>query len=214
MSLPMACGTTVETVPPAMRFTSLPQRRTSQGTLRIGLAWSGNPHHNRDRERSIPLEALMPLFAVPGCSWVSLQVGPAALAMQQAGVAIEQPVFGDFFDTAAVIDTLDLVLSVDSAVAHLAASQGVPTWILLPFVADWRWLRPTPEIVSEANNPWYPKATIFRQTVLPNGESQAELWKPVITEVAARLLEMMRVSAAETLPSPVPAISSSIGVDE
>jgi Tfp pilus assembly protein PilF len=119
--------------------------------LRIGLAWLGNASHARDRERSIPPKALMPLFELAHCEWVSLQADGAAAQLQQSGINIAQPPLYDFLDTANVIDTLDLVLAVDTAVAHLAASQGVPTWILLPYVADWRWLRPTSTITGTTN---------------------------------------------------------------
>ena len=98
---------------------------------------------------------------------------------------MEQPLLRDFLDTAKVIDTLDVVLCVDSAVAHLAASQGARTWILLPYVADWRWMRPG-HVVS----PWYPEAQLFRQTRLPGGEAQSELWKPVIGDVGNALIAL------------------------
>jgi len=103
-----------------------------------------------------------------------------------AGISIEQPTRQDFFDTAHVIDTLDVVISVDTAVVHLAASQGVDTWILLASVADWRWLHPSEQIIG-CGRPWYPRARIFRQQKLPDGRSQSELWEPVITEAAHAL---------------------------
>jgi Flp pilus assembly protein TadD len=185
MSLPAAFHTSIDTIPPPRRFTPAAtfQQRTPQ--LRIGLAWAGNTNHARDRERSIPTDALAPLFALPNCEWISLQADGAAAKLQPS-VNIIQPALYDFLDTANLIDTLDLVLVADTAVAHLAASQGAPTWVLLPFVADWRWLRPTSAITG-ATNPWYPEARIFRQTVLPNGEPQSDLWHPVIAEVTRAL---------------------------
>jgi Tfp pilus assembly protein PilF len=189
MSLPAALGTTMDTVPAAMRFTSSASNQRlqlNQQTLRVGIVWSGNPAHKRDRERSIPMDALMPLFDVPGCSWISLQIGAAATELRNT-VSIEQPLLRDFLDTANVIDTLDVVIAVDTAVAHLAASQGGDTWILLPFVADWRWLQPSGQIASHPKNPWYPQARLFRQQELPDGRSQSELWRPVIAEVAREL---------------------------
>jgi len=98
---------------------------------------------------------------------------------------MERPVLHDFLDTAKVIDTLDVVLCVDSAVAHLAASLGARTWILLPYVADWRWMRP-----GDSKSPWYPQARLFRQKKLPAGEAQAELWKPVIEDVEKALIAL------------------------
>jgi Tfp pilus assembly protein PilF len=185
MSLPAAFHTSIDTIPPPRRFTPAAtfQQRTPQ--LRIGIAWAGNTNHARDRERSIPTDALAPLFALPNCEWISLQADGAAAKLQPS-VNIIQPALYDFLDTANLIDTLDLVLVADTAVAHLAASQGAPTWVLLPFVADWRWLRPTSAITG-ATNPWYPEARIFRQTVLPNGEPQSDLWHPVIAEVTRAL---------------------------
>jgi Tfp pilus assembly protein PilF len=190
MSLPAALGTTIDTVPAPIRFTSsvLNQRtKPDTPTLRVGIVWSGNPAHQRDQERSIPMNALMPLFNVPACSWISLQAGAAANQIHKTDVSVEQPRLEDFLDTAAVIDTLDLMITVDTAVAHLAASQGAFTWILLPFVADWRWLHPSGEIASHAKNPWYPQARLFRQQELPDGRSQSELWRPVIAEVVREL---------------------------
>jgi hypothetical protein len=185
MSLPHTFATTLDTVPAPLRLTPpSPQQRNKP--LRIGIAWSGNAAHDRDRERSIPAEALLPLFAVPGCEWVSLQLGAANDQLRKLGVELEQPPLHDFLDTANLIDTLDLVLAVDTAVSHLAATQGLPTWILLPYVADWRWLRPSLHITG-SSTPWYPEAKIFRQTYLPNGELQAKLWAPVIAEVEAAL---------------------------
>jgi tetratricopeptide (TPR) repeat protein len=186
MSLPHAFATTLDTVPPPLRLTPPAPAQPPHKPFCIGIAWSGNAAHDRDRERSIPTESLLPLFAVPGCKWVSLQLGAATAQLQKLGVALEQPPLQDFLDTANLIDTLDLVLAVDTAVAHLAATQGAPTWILLPYVADWRWLRPAQQTTGSAT-PWYPQAKIFRQTRLPNGEPQAELWGPVIAEVAAAL---------------------------
>lgn len=189
MSLPAALGTTIDTVPAPIRFTPAFNQRTqpAQQTIRVGIVWSGNPVHHRDQERSIPTDALMPLFDVPGCSWICLQVDAAAAQLHGTGVSIEQPPLHDFLDTAHVIDTLDVVIAVDTAVAHLAASQGAETWILLPFVADWRWLQPSGRIAIHPKNPWYPQARLFRQQELPDGRSQSELWKPVIAEVAREL---------------------------
>jgi tetratricopeptide (TPR) repeat protein len=189
MSLPHAFATTIDTVPPPLRLTPPAPARPQHRPLRIGIAWSGNAAHDRDRERSIPNEALLPLFDVPGCEWISLQLGAANDQLRKLGVKIEQPPLHDFLDTANLIDTLDLVLAVDTAVAHLAATQGGTTWVLLPFVADWRWLRPATQITG-TSTPWYPQAKVFRQTRLPSGEPQAELWAPVIAEVCAALAHL------------------------
>jgi Tfp pilus assembly protein PilF len=181
MSLPPAFGTTVATIPAPLRLTEAVVEARGVGTaLRVGIAWAGNAKHARDRERTVPWEALQPLFAVPGCEFVSLQVG----GVPQGDVAMERPVLRDFLDTAEAIDELDVVLCVDSAVAHLAASQGARTWVMLPYVADWRWMKP------ESLCPWYPEARIFRQTKLPAGEAQNLLWEPVIADVARELVSL------------------------
>jgi tetratricopeptide (TPR) repeat protein len=204
MSLPAAFSTTVETVPEPQRLTPLAPPRPPSRPLRIGLAWAGNPKHLRDRERSIPAEALLPLFAIPGCAWVSLQTGPAAAQLAGLGVAIEQPPLADFLDTAAVIDTLDLVVSVDTVVAHLAASQGAPTWVLLPFAGEWRWLLPGWRNTDGSQNPWYQRARLFRQHELPDGRPQAALWQPVIAEVAATLAALVVERAADPARAALP----------
>ena len=183
MSLPLAFGTTLETVPAARRFTAPAAERAAAWPLRAGIAWSGNPKHDRDRERSIPTEALGALFEVPGCSWVSLQVN----APEELGLPHERPELRDFLDTAELLDTLDLVVTVDTSVAHLAASQGIPTWILLPYVAEWRWLQPSSRGDVASGNAWYPEARLFRQRMLPDGRAQGELWRPLIAEVAEAL---------------------------
>jgi tetratricopeptide (TPR) repeat protein len=190
MSLPAAFQTTRETIPPPQRFTPASTSRQRAPQLRIGIAWAGNSGHARDRERSIPVDALLPLFALPNCEWISLQADGAAAQLLYTNIAIAQPALHDFLDTANVIDTLDLVIAADTAVAHLAGSQGAPTWILLPYVADWRWLRPASEITG-TTNPWYPNAKIFRQTRLPNGEPQTDLWQPVIAEIVQALQSLI-----------------------
>jgi ADP-heptose:LPS heptosyltransferase len=143
--------------------------------------WAGGAINVIDRERSLSLEALALLSEVKGVSFYSLQRGPAGLAaesspFQFAGI---QPQTGDFAATAAAISHLDLIVSVDTAVAHLAGALGKPVWILLPARSDWRWL------TDRDDSPWYPSAKIFRQRV--EGE-----WVPVIASVAA---ELSRVAA-------------------
>lgn len=183
MSLPMAFGTTLDTVPPARRFTAPVAKRAAAWPLRVGIAWSGNPKHDRDRERSLPVEVLGELFEIPGCSWVSLQVNAPA----DPGAVLERPELRDFLDTAELLDSLDLVIAVDTSVAHLAASQGSPTWVLLPFAAEWRWLQPVSRGDAPSGNAWYPEARLFRQRMLPDGRPQGELWRPLIAEVAEAL---------------------------
>ena len=128
--------------------------------LRAGLVWSGNSAHRQDRSRSVPLEALSSLKD-DGVELVSLQKevrttdapSVASLCRWHFGQQLE-----DFEDTAALISQLDVVISVDTAVAHVAGAVGARVWILLPFVADWRWMQ------GRCDSPWYPTARLFRQT--------------------------------------------------
>jgi len=185
MSLPLAFGTRIDTVPAEVPYLFAPPERVARMSARlpqtrarrIGLAWSGKPSHKNDHNRSIALSRLKPLLDVPGNSFVSLQ---REYREADLGALTALPVLrldadiADFADTAAAIDALDLVVTVDTAVAHLAGSLGKPLWVLLSHVQDWRWL------TARADNPWYPTARLFRQG--PEGD-----WGPVIDRVAAAL---------------------------
>jgi Tfp pilus assembly protein PilF len=186
MSLPLAFATTLETVPasPYLRATLNPpaeRRPPSPESLRVGLVWAGNPANRRDRKRSLPLPTLAPLFAMQSISFYSLQRGPAASETEASllpfAASLAQE--GDFADTAAAITSLDLILTVDTAVAHLAGALGKPVWLLLPRVPSWRWL------LNRNDSPWYPTARIFRQQTAGD-------WEPVIAQVAAALSSIPR----------------------
>jgi tetratricopeptide (TPR) repeat protein len=169
MSLPLAFGTTTDTVPlripyvtaDASEIRTMRERWPSHG-LRVGVAWAGNPQHRSDEQRSMPLRALLPLAEVPGIHWISLQKGPACVQMQP--LAGKFPLLDassacrDLAETAALAATLDLVISVDTSIAHLAGAMGIPLWVVLPHLADWRWM-------DEGEHcAWYPTARLFRQT--------------------------------------------------
>ncbi|MGE5088824.1 MAG: DUF5672 family protein [Candidatus Levyibacteriota bacterium] len=128
---------------------------------RIGVAWSGSPHNANDRRRSLPLSALTPLFALPGIAWFSLQKGEGEEQLQQMPAAASALALldarNDLDDTAALIDALDAVVSVDTSIAHLAGALGKPVFILLPYAPDWRWG------TTGDTTPWYPTARLFRQ---------------------------------------------------
>jgi hypothetical protein len=185
MSLPLAFGTTIDTVPAAVPYLFAPPERIARmaarlprsGALRVGLVWSGKPSHKNDHNRSIPLARLRPLLDVPGTSFVSLQ---REYRDADLGALADLPILrlddaiADFADTAAVIESLDLVVAVDTAVAHLAGALGKPLWLLLSHVQDWRWL------IGRGDSPWYPTAHLFRQGL--EGD-----WAPVIAQVAAAL---------------------------
>ncbi len=150
------------------------------GRLRVGLVWSGNPGNRKLAHRSMPVDALRPLLAIDGVRLFSLQVGPpsAGLSRLPRG-AVENlaPRLQDFADTAAAAANLDLVITVDTSVAHLAGALGRPTWILLPFVRDWRWL------VEGEESPWYASVRLFHQPAPHH-------WEPVVARVAAELKEL------------------------
>jgi tetratricopeptide (TPR) repeat protein len=140
--------------------------------LRVGIAWSGNAKHKDDRNRSIALSRLAPLFDAPGVQFVSLQKdvrdGEAEALRNILGLLDLGPDLKDFADTAAVMSLLDLVISVDTSTAHLAGAMGKPIFILLPFSPDWRWL------LEREDSPWYPTARLFRQPKIGDWESVIE----------------------------------------
>ena len=168
-SLPLAFATTLETIPdgtgylpppPADRVQAWADRLGRRDRLRVGLVWSGNPRHMNDRNRSIPLKTLTKVLDIDA-AFISLQKEPqpedratlAATAILDLTAELT-----NFVETAALVSCLDLVITVDTSVAHLAAALGRPTWILLPFTPDYRWL------LDRDDSPWYPTARLFRQT--------------------------------------------------
>ncbi|QGZ62032.1 tetratricopeptide repeat protein [Paraburkholderia acidisoli] len=134
------------------------------GTLRVGLVWAGNPAYEFDRYRSLALRALQPVLAQRNVVWFSLQKGAAqdelAALPDDIAITLLGPEIERFTDTLAIVESLDLVLTVDTSVAHLAGAAGVPVWILLPTCTDWRWM------TGRADSPWYPSARLFRQREL------------------------------------------------
>jgi Tfp pilus assembly protein PilF len=178
MSLPLAFGTTLETVPHEPYLRADPARAefwrrkliiTDDGAphvhagfpkLKIGLVWAGKPTHTDDRNRSMTLSELAPLTGIDA-EFYSLQKGPAArqVTEQPGGMQLQNFTadFSDFAETAAFIANLDLVIAVDTAVAHLAGAMGKPVYLLLPKVSEWRWM------LRRADTPWYPHTRLFRQ---------------------------------------------------
>ncbi|MAN80523.1 MAG: hypothetical protein CMM77_11785 [Rhodospirillaceae bacterium] len=131
------------------------------GRLHVGLIWSGNPHHPRDRERSISAETLAPVLTASGVAFHSLQVGPEAEPIRKVpGGEGVRPLFPEmlpFAEVAAAISALDLVIGVDTALIHLAGALGRPVWTLITHVPDWRWM------LRRGDSPWYPSMRLFRQ---------------------------------------------------
>jgi len=124
---------------------------------RVGVVWAGRPDHARDRERSIAFAQLSELFAIRDVDWISVQQGPAASAAVGSSIRVPPGELRDFHETAALVHNLDLLITVDTAVAHLAGAMGKPVWILLPYIPDWRWL------LDRSDSPWYPSVRLFRQ---------------------------------------------------
>ena len=191
LSLPFACGTTIETIPTPIPYIEVDPAAAARwrnrigpaAGLKVGLVWAGNPQHKNDRNRSIALERLAPLFEAPGVRWFSLQVGERAADLSRAPagkIANLADRLTDFAATAAAIAGLDLVIAVDTAIAHLAGALGKPVWILLPFVPDWRWL------VDRDDSPWYPTARLFRQPTRGDWESVAQRVRAALDELAAK----------------------------
>ena len=163
-SIPRLFATTLDSIPFAAGFLQPdPARRGAWAALlpagpKIGLVWAGNPEKEEDGRRSIRFATMQRLLGVPGLRFVSLQVGRAA--EQAAGMPDLLQLgagLGDFAETAAVVAELDLVISVDTAVAHLAGALGRPCWLLLPEPPDWRWL------LGRTDSPWYTSLRLFRQ---------------------------------------------------
>jgi len=187
LSLPLACGTTMQNIPQHVPYLHADTNSSAHwrnrlgdeaGLLKVGVVWAGNKSNKNDHNRSISLQTLAPLGGVPRVRFYSLQKG------EQAQQASEPPAgiplidwtneLHDFADTAALVANLDLVISVDTAVAHLAGALGRPVWTLLPFAPDWRWL------LDREDSPWYPTMRLFRQPAPGD-------WPGVITSVADAL---------------------------
>lgn len=190
-SLPRIFGTTPDNVPGRGAYISALDswHALDCERLRVGLAWSGRPSHPNDKHRSLRLERLLPAVRGLDCQFVCLHnvIMDADLSvMEDLDIMDVSDFLEDFGDTAALIDTLDLVISVDTSVAHLAAAMGKPTWILLPKAADWRWM------LERSDSPWYPSVKLFRQA-FPGD------WNPVIGELREALAAFVgatRVSEA------------------
>jgi Flp pilus assembly protein TadD len=188
-SLPQIFATELANIPTPIPYLSIDPARAEywgrrlaqlrpQRRLRVGLAWSGRPTHPNNIRRSIRMAALAPVLAVEGADFFGLQ---KPFPQEDQAFAATQPHFidlsqelGDFAETGAVIQNLDLVIAVDTAVVHLAGALGAPAWVLVPEPADWRWL------LGRSDSPWYPSLRLFRQ------EKPTE-WGPVMGAVAEAL---------------------------
>ena len=135
---------------------------------RVGVAWAGSPQHRNDRRRSLPPALLAPLFTLPGIDWQALQKGAAAAqidGLDEARAVVRLDPGSDFAQTAALVDTLDAVVTIDTSIAHLAGALGKPVFVLLPYAPDWRWG------IAGERTPWYPTARLIRQPAPGDWES-------------------------------------------
>lgn len=186
LSLPGLCRVTPPTIPSAVPYLRAPDGRTAawrprvrsaHRLLHVGIVIAGNPAHKNDRNRSMPVSDVLPLFGVQGVAWHTLLQGsdplchafPAGIPVIHHGDAIS-----DFGDSAALLENLDLLISVDTAPAHLGGALGIPVWTMVPFNPDWRWL------LGRDDSPWYPTMRLFRQPA-PGA------WADVVARVGAAL---------------------------
>jgi tetratricopeptide (TPR) repeat protein len=185
LSLPLAFATELNSIPAKIPYiypdpaqVEIWRHRLSGSSLRIGLVWGGSPLHPHELWRSIPLEQLAPLTNLEGTAFYSLQMGPPASQVKELGSRVHiidlQDEQRDFADTAAIVANLDLVISIDTSVVHLAGAMGKPVWVMLSKSADWRWL------LDREDNPWYPTARLFRQSTMGN-------WHDVVTRIQCEL---------------------------
>jgi hypothetical protein len=187
--LPRLHGTRLETIPAAPAYLHADVSRAAAwgarlqnllppGLRRIGIAWAGRPTHNNDSNRSASLATLGKLGEVPGVALVSLQKGPPAAQIGSyfgaAPLLNIGPELTDFADTAALLQSLDAVVAVDTSIVHLAGALGRPAFVLLPYAPDWRWL------LGRADSPWYPGTRLFRQAAPQD-------WSGVVAAAAAAL---------------------------
>ena len=197
LSLPLAFATDIANIPAQLPYLRAPESDVARWQLdlgqssrpRIGIAWSGNPAHANDALRSTPLHAWEPLLESGRgrVDWICLQkaVAPEDRPyLAQLGVRDPSEELGDFCDTAALVQNLDLVISVDTALAHLAGALGVPLFVLLPANPDWRWM------LERSDSPWYPGARLFRQSTPGN-------WGTVMQSVTTALEQCRHLPARE-----------------
>lgn len=195
LSLPRIFNTRVQTIPWSRRYLGVPNNymdiwyprittdRKRSRRIRIAIAWAGSPDHKNDRNRSCRIDDFAPLADIPGIELFSIQKGQASKDLYRSDIApkILDLSYGlfDYVDTAAVCLLVDLVITVDTSVAHLAGALGKPVWTLLPKEADWRWM------TERGDSPWYPTMHLFRQKTAGD-------WSSVFDEVRAQLETALR----------------------
>jgi tetratricopeptide (TPR) repeat protein len=180
MSLPRIFNTTLDNIPNKIPYLKADPEKVEgfkeklKNGFRVGIAWAGNPKQDNDKNRSATFKDFEILKNIPGVKLFSLQKGEAAKQLNDSEVVDFKDYIRDFSDTAAIIGSLDLVISVDTCVAHLAGAMGKPIWTVLTFTPDWRWL------LDRTDNPWYPGMKLFRQPRFRD-------WDSVFSEVSKEL---------------------------
>jgi tetratricopeptide (TPR) repeat protein len=214
LSLPRIFGTTLATIPAEVPYVFADpatiekwrEELRGMGGFKIGIAWQGNPQYRGDRARSLPLVHFAAIARVPGVRLISLQKGPGTEQLAGLPGAVEvlnlgnrlDEAAGPFMDTAAVMNSVDLVIASDTAAAHLAGALGVPVWVALPTASDWRWL------LDRDDSPWYPTMRLFRQTRCGD-------WDEVFARIAAELSKLVRLAPRRPAQTPGIAVPVSPG---
>jgi tetratricopeptide (TPR) repeat protein len=194
LEVPSILGDTIETIPATVPYLRADPTRVAHWraylnhdqAFKIGIAWHGNPNQKDGLIRRCALRDMAPIWNLPGVTVYSLQVG-AGREELSAGDGVPVIDFGDidrdgaFMDTAAIMEALDLVITIDTSIAHLAGGLGRPVWMVVPYWADWRWM------IDRPDSPWYPTMRIFRQ-------SQPGEWQPVFAELANALYERLTIN--------------------
>ena len=191
LSLPRRLGVTVDDIAGPKRYLASDRSRRSEiapvpgrggaAARKFGIAWAGTPHHRNDHRRSMSLAALAPLFSLPDVAWFSLQKGAGAAQLERVAEArdvVPLDPQSDFGRTAALVDALDAVVTVDTSIAHLAGALGKPVFVLLPFAPDWRWG------IAGDRTRWYPTARLFRQPAVGD-------WDSAVASLRESLLAML-----------------------
>jgi Flp pilus assembly protein TadD len=193
LSLSHLFSTTLENVPAGTPYISAPpeltkkwgERAIAAAGYKVGLVWRGNPQNTINPKKSIPIDDVAGLCALEGINWFSIQLdaGQDELGVLRACAPIEEcgPQLTDWAETAALISMLDLVITVDTGVAHLAGALGKPVWILLSHIPDWRWM------LERADSPWYPTARLYRQPAPGD-------WLAVLSQIRANLEEKVHAT--------------------
>jgi len=203
MAADLATGLAKNAAPAAEEASTAARRRKPAGHRNVGLVWAGNPGYYNDRNRSVTLADLRPVLDSTRVSWFSLQKGAAARAQiaaagAEGGTAVIHDFTADlhdFADTAALIMNLDLVISVDTAVAHLAGALGKPVWILVPANGEWRWLE------HRADSPWYPGARLFRQSAFGDWRSAILALRDALAEKPKSARPARKTTASSVTPT-------------